>query len=89
MNQATLILVKPDGLTILNFQKSLPFSQLLKAQGVKFDLTRFSWIGSQSIEGTLFVIRNDLPYKTIQDLLKAKRPIFVAAQGAATPGSPP
>jgi tripartite-type tricarboxylate transporter receptor subunit TctC len=79
--------VKPNGLSILNFQKSLVFSQLLKEQGVKFDLTKFCWIGSTSIESTVFSIRSDLPYKTIQDLQKAKQTFFVAGQGAATPGT--
>jgi len=80
-------IAKPDGLSILNFQKSLAIAQLLKVQGVKFDLNKFSWIGSQSIEPTVFVVRSDLPYQTIQDLQKVKKTFYVAGQGAATPGA--
>jgi tripartite-type tricarboxylate transporter receptor subunit TctC len=79
--------VKPNGLTILNFQKAIVFSQLLSEPGAKFDLTKFSWIGSTSIQTTVFVVRDDLPYKTIQDLQKVKQTFYIAGQGAATAGS--
>lgn len=75
---------KPDGLTIGLVNKSLSFTQLLKVEGVKFDLNKFSWIGSAAIDFTVFVIRSDLPYKTIDDLLKAKKPIFLGGSGPVT-----
>ena len=80
-------IAKPDGLTVMNFQKSLAFAQLLKVTGVKFDLTKFSWLGSQAVESSVFVVRNDLPYRNIEDIQKVKRTLFVAGQGAATLGT--
>lgn len=77
-------LVKPDGLTIGTFNRGLPFAQLLKAEGVKFDLLKYSWIGSAAVEATVLALRTDLPYKTIDDLKKAKDPIHLAAQGPGT-----
>jgi hypothetical protein len=34
---------KPDGLTIGGVSKALPFVQLLKVGGMKFDLAKFAW----------------------------------------------
>lgn len=75
---------KPDGLTIGAPQRGIPFAQITKAEGVKFDVTKFSWIGSPSVEATAFVIRSDLPYKTIEELQKAKDVVHVAAAGPGT-----
>ncbi len=36
---------KPDGLTIGMFNTGLIYDQLIKRDGVMFDLTKFSWIG--------------------------------------------
>lgn len=78
---------KPDGLTIGLFNKNLSFPQLLKVEAVKFDLNKFSWIGSASIDFTILAIRSDLPYKTIQDVLNAKKLIFLGGSGPATPNT--
>ncbi len=75
---------KPDGLTIGAPQRGIPFAQLTKAEGVKFDVTKFSWIGSPCVEATVFCIRSDLPYKTLDDLRNAKETIHVAAAGPGT-----
>lgn len=72
---------KPDGLTIGTFNRNLPIAQLTKVSGVKFDITRFAWIGSAANETTILAIRNDLPYKTFEDLRKAKEPIVIGSTG--------
>ena len=77
-------LAKPNGLTIGAPQRGIPFAQLTKAEGVKFDVTKYAWIGSPSVEATVFCIRSDLPYKGLDDLKKAKEPIHVAAAGPGT-----
>ena len=74
---------KPDGLTLGAFNRGLPYAQLLKAEGVKFDLTHFSWIGSAAVEGTVLALRTDLPYKTVEDLFKAKSEIILGNTGPA------
>ena len=71
----------PDGLTIEAIGRGLPFPQLLKAKAIKFDLRKFAWIGSTAPEATVLVVRTDLPYKTFDDLLKAKKPIFIGGTG--------
>jgi len=77
-------LAKPDGLTIATLDRGLPFAQLMKAGGIKFDLTKFAWIGSAAVESTILALRTDLPYKTIDDLRKAKDPIHLASLGPAS-----
>jgi tripartite-type tricarboxylate transporter receptor subunit TctC len=72
---------KPDGLTIGTFNRNLPIGQLLKVEGAKFDMLKFAWIGSAASETTVLAIRDDLPYKTFDDLKKAKDPIVVGATG--------
>jgi tripartite-type tricarboxylate transporter receptor subunit TctC len=72
---------KPDGLTIGTFNRNLPIAQLTGVQGVKFDITKFAWIGSAANETTILAIRDDLPYKTFDDLRKAKEPVVIGSTG--------
>lgn len=72
---------KPDGLTIGTFNRNLVFAQLLKQEGILFDLAKFPWIGSPSVEATVLSIRGDLPYKTYDQLLKAKEPLICGHTG--------
>ena len=72
---------KPDGLTIGTFNRNLPIAQLTKVQGVKYDMTKFQWIGSAANESTILAIRNDLPYKSFEDLRKAKEPVVIGSTG--------
>jgi tripartite-type tricarboxylate transporter receptor subunit TctC len=76
-------IAKPDGLTIGAFNRGLVFAQLLKGEGMKFDLTKFAWIGSAAIESTVLVLRADLPYKTVEDIARAKSPIVLGSTGPA------
>ncbi|MGE5216031.1 MAG: Bug family tripartite tricarboxylate transporter substrate binding protein [Chloroflexota bacterium] len=71
---------KPDGLTIGTFNNSLVFNQLTKSKGVRFDLTKFAWIGSVASDVAVVAIRSDLPYKTAADLRNAKE-IVMGATG--------
>jgi tripartite-type tricarboxylate transporter receptor subunit TctC len=74
-------IAKPDGLTIGTFNRGLPFGQLLKAPGVKFDMTKFAWIGSASSEATVVSVLSSLPYKTFAELLKAKETLNLGSMG--------
>jgi tripartite-type tricarboxylate transporter receptor subunit TctC len=72
---------KPDGLTIGTFNRNLPLAQLTKVQGVKFDITKFAWIGSAASESTILTLRSDLPYRTVDELRKADQPIVIGTTG--------
>jgi tripartite-type tricarboxylate transporter receptor subunit TctC len=75
-------LEKPDGLTIGNINRGLPFAQLTKVEGARFDLLKYSWIGSMAIETTVLAIRADLPYKTFEELRKSKVLIHMGDMGS-------
>src|SRR6266496_1438823 len=72
---------KPDGLTIGTFNRNLPIAQLTRVQGVKYDMTKFAWIGSAANEATILAIRYDLPYKNFDELRKAKEPVVIGSTG--------
>ena len=52
----TIYAAKPDGLTIGTFNTGLIYNQLIGLDGVKFDLTKMSWIGKASSEPRVLVI---------------------------------
>ena len=65
----TVYASKADGLTIGTFNTGLIYNQLIKADGVKFDLTKMSWIGKAASEPRVFVVGSQSPIKTFQDLM--------------------
>lgn len=77
-------IAKLDGSTVGTLDRGLPLAQLTKVEGVRYDMLKYSWIGSAAVESTVLVIRTDLPYKTFEDLTKAKEPIALASMGPAT-----
>ncbi len=74
---------KPDGCIIGTFNRGLVYAQLLNAQGVRFDLLKYAWIGSAAVEATVFALRTDLPYKSFNDVLKAPSPLMLGSTGPA------
>ena len=72
---------KPDGLTIGTFNRNLILAQLTSVSGVKFDMTRFAWIGSAASESTVLAIRSDLPYKSFEELRKGGKTVVIGATG--------
>src|SRR3990172_11451173 len=79
-------IAKPDGLTIGAFNPALYFDQLIKRDEVKFDWSKFAWIGSPEQNELLHYIRTDAPFKTIDDLRNAKEPPRCRSSGTGTSG---
>ena len=69
---------KPDGLTIGFPSNGIYLDQLVGRPEVKFDIRKFTWIGSPVKEPMLFYIRTDAPYKTIYDVKNAKERLSAA-----------
>ncbi len=76
-------ITKPDGLTIGMFQTHLYLEQLVGRPEVKFDVRRFNWLGSQEKGQMMLYIRADSPYKSIDDIIKAKEPPKCGGSGTA------
>jgi tripartite-type tricarboxylate transporter receptor subunit TctC len=63
---------RPDGLTLLMPLNSIYVDQIVGRPQVQYDLRKFNWIGSPSIEPSIMYMRSDAPYKSIEDIIKAK-----------------
>ena len=77
----TLYASKPDGLTIGTFNTGLIYNQLIGLDGVKFDLTKMSWIGKATSEPRVIVIAEQSPIKTFAQLREQNRPVNFAVAG--------
>jgi tripartite-type tricarboxylate transporter receptor subunit TctC len=75
---------KPDGLTIGTFNTGLIYNQLINADGVRFDLSKMSWIGKAASESRVVAIASQSPIKTWKDFVALKEPVNFAVAG---PGS--
>ncbi len=75
---------KPDGLTIGTFNTGLIYNQLIKADGVRFDLSKMSWVGKAASESRVVAVASQSPIKTWQDFVALKEPVNFAVAG---PGS--
>jgi putative tricarboxylic transport membrane protein len=80
----TVYASKADGLTIGTFNTGLIYNQLIKAEGLKFDLAMMSWIGKAASEPRVLVVPARSPLKTFQDLVAAKGPLNFATAGVGT-----
>jgi len=65
------------------FQTHLYLEQLIGRPEVKFDVRRFNWLGSQEKGQMMLYIRADAPYKSIDDIIKAKEPPKCGGSGGA------
>jgi len=78
----TIYAAKPDGLTIGSFNTGLTFAQLLKDEGIKFDLAKMSWIGKASSDPRAMVLTKNSGLKELKELTDKSKPAFkIAAAG--------
>jgi tripartite-type tricarboxylate transporter receptor subunit TctC len=77
---------KPDGLTITSIIPAIYFNQLAGRKEVKFDYSKFNWIGSVDRSDNLVYMRSDTPFKTIHDVRSAAQPPKCTASGTGTVG---
>lgn len=73
---------KLDGLTIGMFQTFMYLQQLVGVPEVKYDVRKFNWLGSQEKGQMMLYVRADAPYKSMDDILKAKEPPKCGGSGA-------
>ncbi|MGH7928655.1 MAG: Bug family tripartite tricarboxylate transporter substrate binding protein [Candidatus Binatia bacterium] len=77
---------KPDGLTMGAIGPSLYLDQLVGKQEVKFDWAKFGWVGSTESTPWLLYMKSDTPYKTFDDIRKAKDAPKCSATSSGTSG---
>jgi len=79
-----LYAAKPDGLTIGTFNTGLIYAQLLKREGIQFDLTKLTYLGKAASDPRTIVVSTKSDIKSYDDLLQSGEPVKFAAAG---PGS--
>ena len=72
---------KPDGLTLGTFNTGLLYNQLIGQEGVKFDLSKMSWVGKAATDARVIVIASQSPIKTWEELVAQKTPVNFATAG--------
>jgi tripartite-type tricarboxylate transporter receptor subunit TctC len=77
---------KPDGLTLGAILPAIYFDQLVGRPEVKFDFAKIGWIGSPEQNDIVHYMRADSPYRTIDDIRKAKEPPRCGSSGTGTTG---
>jgi tripartite-type tricarboxylate transporter receptor subunit TctC len=75
---------EPDGLTIGTFNTGLIYSQLAGKDGIKFDLTKMSWIGKVASDPRVIVVSKESGIESYEQLKSLKEPIKFAAAGAGS-----
>lgn len=68
------VVAKPDGLTVVMPNSNIYMDQLVGRKEVKFDVNKFNWIGTQEKNYMILYMRADAPYRSIDDVIKAKEP---------------
>lgn len=77
---------KPDGLTLGALLPAIYFDQLVGRKEVQFDFAKIPWIGSPEQNDIIHYMRADSPYKTMDDIRKAKEPPRCGSSGTGTTG---
>lgn len=75
---------KPDGLSLVMPLNGVYIDQLTGRPEAKFDMRKLHWIGSPAVESFIMYMRADAPYKSIDDMVKAKVPPKCGATGTAS-----
>jgi len=77
----TIAAAKPDGLTFGIFNTGLIYNQLIKQQGVRFDLTKMSWIGKAASDSRIIIMAEQSPIRSFDELRSSKRKVKFAVSG--------
>jgi putative tricarboxylic transport membrane protein len=75
---------EPDGLTFGTFNTGLIYSQLAGNKGIKFDLSKMSWIGKVASDPRVIVVSKESGIESYEQLKGLKDPIKFAAAGVGS-----
>jgi tripartite-type tricarboxylate transporter receptor subunit TctC len=77
---------KPDGLTLGAIYPALYFEQLSKKPEVRYDWSKFQFIGSPVVSNHMLYMRSDAPFKSVDDIKKASTPPKCGSNGTSSTG---
>ncbi len=76
---------KPDGLTLgMPGRSGFVLAPIVSATDTKYDLRKFTWIGSSASSNFVLWMRRQSNIKSFDDLRNAKRQIIIAGSGSTT-----
>ena len=79
---------RPDGLTLgMPGRTGFVLAPIISAADTKYDLRKFTWIGSSASSNLVLYMRRGSNIKSFDDLRKAKREIIIAGSGSTTSNS--
>jgi tripartite-type tricarboxylate transporter receptor subunit TctC len=79
---------KPDGLTLgMPGRTGFALAPIISAADTKYDLKRFTWIGSSAASNFVLWMRRQANMRSFDDLRNAKRQIIIASSGSTTANS--
>ena len=76
----------PDGLTVVIFNNSLVVQNALGDPRIKIDFRKLGWIGAPSVGVPVCMVMGFTGLKTLDDVLKYKKPLKVGATRAGSTG---
>ncbi len=79
---------KPDGLTFAMLISGLVMEQTMGTEGIKFDAGKFHWIGAPSVGMPACAFMGFSGVKTLDDVVKSKKPVTMGAAGSSTREQP-
>ena len=79
----SLYVAPADGLTIgiINGGGMIIFNQVMGNPGVRYDLGKIQWLGRAVSEPHIIAVGKKSPFRSIQDLMEAKRTVVFSATG--------
>lgn len=79
-------IAKKDGLTVGTINKNLFFDQLVGTKEVRYDWSKYNWLGTPEVPPDIFYMRADAGFKSLDDIKKAKTPPKCGSSGRANSG---
>ena len=76
----------PDGLTMVNFNNSLVLQNGLGDPRIKIDFRKLGWVGAPSVGVPVCMVMGFTGLKSLDDVLKTKKPLKVGATRAGSAG---
>ncbi len=80
-------IARRDGLTIGTINKNLFFDQLIGTKEVRYDWSKYNWLGTPELPPDVFYMRSDAPFKSLDDIKNASTPPKCGSTAGANSGS--
>ena len=75
---------RPNGLTMGTFNTAMVYNQIVKAKGVKYDMSKMHYLGKSSSSPQVLMLSTMLPYKSLEEIRASGKVLKMATGG---PGS--